>query len=183
MSRSIAIPVIVAVFLSAGVARADDLVFDQLPESDRVTESYRSSMMIADAAAWGLWLTAIALDDSDAHVQVPFLLAGTGAMLLGGPIVHWSQGNITKGLGSLALRVSVPVVMFYGSMIVTQGEYATGALGGLVGLIGVQLFDAFYLAKRQRHVDGPVARASRTTWSPTFAISSEVKTVGLAGRF
>lgn len=159
--------------------------WDRVQQQPRyVTDSYKRTMMMVDGAAWALFLSSLAAEDYGAGGTL--MAAGGLAFALGGPILHLSQGNTGKALGSLAMRTLLPsAAMLLGREFLPPipgdaiGVVLPSILAGMGALIAVQVFDARSLAKTRRRVDsaGGLAR----TWAPTLSLTSRVKTVGLTG--
>jgi hypothetical protein len=95
-----------AVVLAIGIARPGR-------GEERTTQPsfYGGPMLVTDAAGIGLMVSSAASRD--------FVL-GFGSWIgyaVSGPIVHWANGEVQAGFGSLALRAGLP---FAGAMIGSQ---------------------------------------------------------------
>lgn len=106
-------------------------------------------------------------------LTVPLLL-GIGGYVLGGPIVHWSRGNVEKGFASLALRIAMPVgsgFLFTAPCFRSPGCGLYGLAffmtGAAVGALGAVAIDASVIAHDER-------RSPRVAIGPTgLALSGE----------
>lgn len=119
--------------------------------------------------------------------------------LLGGPIVHWSNGQVGMGFASLGLRVGAPVVLgFTGAAIggaasdnngdfVDTGAFAGAVLGVLAGYITAVAVDSAVLARKTVKVTPEAAQKSRLKlrWTPTAGYDPKTKmaSAGIGGTF
>jgi len=87
-------------------AEATILRPEQPPDSKRKRHWYGLPILITDAAAYGLLVTAAQLDHSSYGYALVPSLAG---YVLGGPIVHGVRGHWGHAGGSLLLRTTLPV--------------------------------------------------------------------------
>ena len=128
----------------------------QPPSSPVPTASswYGWQTLTTDGASALLMVMALSSSNgssSETATAVAWLSVGT--FVVGGPIVHFAHGNAGKGLGSLALRVGLPLVVGgLGAMAErTQcggGDFCGvgGAfLGGLAGVVGTIAIDSTLL--------------------------------------
>jgi len=79
---------------------------------------YRPTLVLTDAAALGLFATALAWGDGP---QTEIAYAGAGVYVLGGPTVHLAHGQPKQSIVSLVMRAGLPA--------------AAGAFGFTVGVI------------------------------------------------
>lgn len=126
-----------------------------------------------------------------------------GGYVLGGPIVHWANGEVGRGFGSLGLRLGAPVV---GGMVggllgaVTVGSrdgnddidsiygFLAGAVLGVgAGAITAVAVDSAVLARKTVTVDAAEARRQslRLKWAPTggYDPRRQAFQVGIGGTF
>ena len=110
--------------------------------------------------------------------------------VLGGPIVHWSHGNVGRGFGSLGLRVGAPLLLaaaFVGGCD-GNGDVGCLGLGALMGLLlgaGAAIaIDAAAIARDTVEVEDDVSFSlgpARVT--PTVSITDSQGRVMLVGTF
>jgi hypothetical protein len=160
---------------------------------------YGYQTLIVDGASLGLVLGGAAMaghpggGDSGGSVAV----AGGIGYLLGAPVVHWMHGRIGPGLGSLGLRVGLPLAgMFWGAIIGAaandrHGEVfsSTGlGIGFVAGVAGAMLLDTTLLAyekpsekEKEAYEEAKAKRSLR--WMPNLAPQKSGGTVGVSGVF
>src|SRR5262249_12349307 len=98
---------------------------------------------ISVTAGLAIGFSGLAVHDGGAKwsqtAPVGFSIGGAG-LLFGGPIVHWTHGNIGKGFGSLGMRLGLALLFGavgfgVGCREGCHGEDAVFGLGGfLIGL-------------------------------------------------
>lgn len=121
--------------------------------------------------------------------------------LLGGPIVHWSNGQLGKGFASLGIRVGAPLVLgFTGALIGASGggdrdsnsdDVSAAAVGAAVGILAGYVtavaIDAAVLARKTVKVSAEAERRSRNKvkWSPTAGYDPKQRSfsMGVGGTF
>lgn len=109
--------------------------------------------------------------------------------VLGGPIVHWSHGNVGRGFGSLGLRVGAPLLLAAAFVSGCDGDGDMGCLGeALIGLLlgsGAAIaIDAAVIARDTVEVEDEVSFSlgpARVT--PTVGITDSQGRVMLVGTF
>lgn len=154
------------------------------PQGDQpLVESYRAQVVAADALASLASLAA-------AHTHTPGVgVIGLATYVLGAPLVHLAHGRGTRALGSVALRVGLPLATV-GVIAATRhpdcsasadvcDDADLGALMiGLAGsLVAASVIDAVFLAEGD---EPPPARS----WAPTLApTTSGGLTLGVGGAF
>lgn len=171
---------------------------------------YGWQILIVDGAVISstLLLAAAAADNDDVGgVAAAAFFTG---YTLGGPIVHWSNGQLGRGFASLGLRVGAPLVAgLTGAALgaasssgcsdpywCDSSEVAVGAgLGVLVGGIAAVAIDSAVLARKTVTVDAsdsstaartrPVARAPKLQWTPTASYDAkrQAPSIGITGTF
>lgn len=116
---------------------------------------YGWQTLTTDGASILLTLMALRSSDSSSSTTANTLgWLSVGTFVAGGPIVHFAHGNAGKGLGSLALRVGLPIVAGgLGAMVertqCSGGDFCGlgGAfLGGLAGVTGAIVIDSTLLS-------------------------------------
>ena len=122
---------------------------------------------------------------------------GGAGLLFGGPIVHWAQGNTSKGFGALGLNFGVPLVSSGIGVAVVCGLSGCGRssdgfgiffgllIGGSVGLIGAVVIDVTALDYDSNVPVNAVASRKAPGWTlvPDLHITREKTTFGFAGVF
>jgi hypothetical protein len=112
-------------------------------------EWYGMPIVVTDIAALGIFLGGMVAADRGSDVGSGIMLAGVGAYVLGGPIVHLTEHNVGKGFASLGLRAGAPLAgALTGAIVggvIGSGRNCGGkndtcaladlAVGGVVGLI------------------------------------------------
>lgn len=88
---------------------------------------------------------------------------GVGIFMLGGPVIHWTQGNVGTGFLSLTMRLIFPLAGFGIAYGATSGDaddarLRAGLIGGSVATLGVSVFDSAAMAYRMS--DEPPPRAA-----------------------
>lgn len=159
---------------------------------------YGWQVLLVDGATFVTGTVIAAASDGEA--------AGTGVAIaltgyaIGGPIVHWSNGQVGKGFASLGLRLGAPLVggltgLAFGAAMDGGcnaydgcGGAAVGAgLGVIAGGIAAVVIDSAVLARKQVVVTDDEAK--RTTpklqWVPSggYDAKRQAATVGISGTF
>ena len=119
-----------------------------------------------------------------------------GGYALGGPIVHWANGQVGKGFASLGLRLGAPLVGgLTGFALGAAGDSgcrdfclgaAVGAtLGVIAGGIAAVVVDSAVLARKQVVVTDGHARRPTVQWAPTggYDAKRQAATLGVSGTF
>lgn len=103
------------------------------PESESDSRWYGWQNLILDGSLAFLMIGGAVLESEEA--------AGVGALgyLIGGPIVHWSHGNIAEGFGSLGLRVAAAGVLLVGTALCVSNALSGNSSDGgcVVAMVGV----------------------------------------------
>jgi len=127
----IGILVLFALDLTTRAARAGEPAQEPLAPGSSASDStgveakvwYGAPIVITDLAALGALVGGTVLADRGSDAGWGLMVLGTGAYLLGGPIVHVTQRGAGRGFASLGLRAGAAV-----------GGALTGALiGGAIG--------------------------------------------------
>ena len=155
---------------------------------------------------WYGWQTLISLGVSSTFLVLSFpvtsaagvtLPLALGGAELGGPIVHWANGNVGKGFISLGMNIGATAV---GATIGAglwcregcRGDFggwerlAGGVIGAGIGVVVSNIVDASALAYGQRRVRlDEAATPTRRTIAllPTFDIGQGRTTAGVMGTF
>ena len=143
MRHTLATVASIIAILSPGVVRADD---------DGPSERwYGWQLLIVDGLVLGAAGLGFALAEDSSEA-----ILGTAAVgyALGGPTVHWAHGHTMKGVGSLGLRLGIPLAsgvvfgaLFSGSANHAMSGFEAGFLfiGLPVGAVTAILIDAIVL--------------------------------------
>ncbi len=114
---------------------------------------------------------------------------------LGGPIVHWANGQVGMGFASLGLRVGAPVVAgVLGGALAAGASSGDGyavvggaAIGIVAGSIAAVVVDAAVLARKTVTVDAAEERRAslKLKWAPTagYDPKREAFQAGIGGTF
>lgn len=140
----------------------------EVPTTAPATEWYGWQILIADGTMLGL---AAATRSGGAL----YGWLGTGAL------VHWTHGNVGRGLASIGLRASLPLLGAYIG-IHSAGDchsdwcgFGEGLLGGFLGLATAEVLDVSLLGRE------PARRGP--TISPVVRADDSSVRLGLAGQF
>lgn len=191
--------------LAPAVAHADE---SAPPPAERTAPEatstwYGYQTLATDGAALSMGLGSVASGAS--RSATVFGAAGLGTYALGGPIVHFAHGEVSRGFVDLGIRAAAPLVLGVGGGIiggrtapssndadkslangyvgVTQGA----TIGALVGAITASAIDAIFLAHDERPAQArPAPAAARM--SPDVNVAREAQgggraTVGVTGTF
>jgi hypothetical protein len=172
----------------------------EAPEAPQAPQTswYGWQTLLADAGVIALWAAAYAVDDAkygssskEGYERGTNLLVASGVAVyfLGGPVIHWAHGHGRKGLGSLGLRVGLPLGgliagALLGSVACGSGDsefipcpVVVGAMGFLGGAIAAPVVDAAVVARE------PVTQPAGSQLQAAFVPSGGGGTFVLAGRF
>jgi hypothetical protein len=147
---------------------------------------YGYKLMLADAASLALVVGGVATD------MAPLAVTGLGGVLLGAPIVHGAEGQSGRALGSLGMRVVLPLAG--GALAVwaydrnNRDSGTCDCMGGMFAYFGgvalgmgvAMMVDAAFLGWRSEPV---AARRESLSLLPSFGLAPGGGSVGLAGRF
>lgn len=187
--------VVIALLASTAIAHAEPPGLTPVAEPappaspDLTTESYRGQVLAADGAALGLGLLALVNGQASGRATntTSLLELGAATFLIGAPLVHLLHDRSTHALGSLGLRLALPVLAgFIGSQVHDSCNYPYdgycdsngglhAAIGAAAGIIAASVIDAVFLA-------GGDERPTTTRMIAT-PLAGGGATVGLAGRF
>ena len=128
----------------------------QPPSSSLHTVShwYGWQTLTTDGASILMSVVALnSLSGSDSGTANALGLLSVGTFVAGGPIVHFAHGNVGKGLGSLALRVGLPILSGVVGSAVERTQCSGGDfcgvggafIGGLAGIAGTIVIDSTVL--------------------------------------
>jgi len=168
------------------------------PRQPTQTSWYGWQTLLADAGVIALWSAAYAVDEAKYGSSSPqsydvgtnlLVASGVAVYFLGGPAIHWAHGHGRKGLGSLGLRVGLPVGGLIAGVLLgsvacgsSDNEFVPcpaviGALGFLGGAVAAPIVDAAVVARE------PVTEPTRSQLQAAFVPSGGGGTFVLAGRF
>lgn len=173
------------------------------PEPRQTTQTTQTSWygwqtLLADAGVIALWSAAYAVDEAKHGSSSPqsydvgtnlLVASGVAVYVLGGPAIHWAHGHGRKGLGSLGLRVGLPLGGLIGGVLLgsvacgsSDDEFVPcpaviGALGFLGGAVAAPVVDAAVVARE------PVTEPTGSHLQAAFVPSGGGGTFVLAGRF
>jgi hypothetical protein len=129
-----------------------------------------------------------------ASSSAPLAIVGVAGWFLASPVVHVSHAGVGRGLGSLALRIGLPVVGILIANIASDGcwrepgasdncDTAAQAEGLLLGAVAAEVLDVAWLARDARPVE-PAPHGSDHPFAQ-LVVSPAVggASVGLVGRF
>jgi len=188
-----------ALALTTTRARAEEggdppTVTDWSPESAAAETKvwYGMPILITDLAALGAFVGGTLAADRDAEVGWGFILAGTGAYLLGGPIVHLKERGPRAGFRSLGLRAAAPVAGLLTGAIV-GGAIGSRAkcgsddtcglggflIGGAIGFVGGALAAMFVDNAKFAYKRTPTASSIAVT--PIYVPSRRQSGIALRG--
>jgi len=151
------------------------------PESEPKLESnwYGWQTLIVD----GVWLFGLSAADE----QSATLIVGT--YVLGGPIVHWSHGNVGRGFGSLALRLGAPLglaLAFASGCDSSDGDM--GCIGSVVagaalGVVGAVVLDASVLAREEVPIEDSALSIGPVQLAPAVSMDGKAGMMTASGVF
>jgi hypothetical protein len=170
------------------------------PEPRKTTQTswYGWQTLLADAGVIALWSAAYAVDEAKYGSSSPqsydvgtnlLVASGVAVYFLGGPAIHWAHGHGRKGLGSLGLRVGLPLGGLIAGALLgsvacgsSDNEFVPcpvviGALGFLGGAVAAPVVDAAVVARE------PVTEPTGSQLQAAFVPSGGGGTFVLAGRF
>jgi hypothetical protein len=125
------------------------------PLPDDYTPSYRGQVLGADGAAVGLvFLAAMnGMADGRSTNTTSLLELGATTYLIGAPLIHLVHDRGKAALGSLGLRIALPVIggLIAGRVSGSCSDYCSDNdtaifLGVLTGLVSATVIDAVFLA-------------------------------------
>ena len=178
-------------------ARAGEADAPEPPQTPK-TSWYGWQTLMADAGVIALWSAAYAVDEAKYgssskqgyELGTNLLVAsGVAVYFLGGPAIHWAHGHGRKGLGSLGLRVGLPLGGLIAGALLgsvacgsSDSEFipcpaVVGVLGFLGGAVAAPVVDAAVVARE------PVTPPTGSQLQAAFVPSGGGGTFVLAGRF
>jgi hypothetical protein len=158
---------------------------------------YGWQTLIVDGVSAVFWVIGFAALSGDVEPRVlamgiPF---GTAGFTLGGPIVHWANGNVGKGFMSFGINVgafALTSVLVGGVWCAAGGcsdeegyldGIGPGLMGGGIGLVAATIVDLSVLAYRPRRTPSDALPRRPTALLPTLDIRRARASVGLMGTF
>lgn len=121
--------------------------------------------------------------------DVTIIGMGIGGHFLSAPIVHWANGEVGRGFGSLAMNVGLPLgglFVGYGVGAITGDPSASGVgaiLVGAMGLIAAPVIDVAALAYKKPSGSSDSAAGWPTRVMLTPVLGHELTGVGIGGQF
>ncbi len=113
---------------------------------------YGWQSLSADGASLVLLLAASAASDSKSKASDVMAYGALGGYLLGGPVTHLLHDSPSRGLGSLGLRLGLPIALGYiGSSLERCSEdfdlcgVPGAVIGGTLGILTAVIVDASVL--------------------------------------
>lgn len=187
-SRSLAL-VALAPTLAVLPARAETAA--HVPTQSTVVATTRSANrgwrwygwepLLIDAGAFGIGVVGLAAESA------PIAMIGYGTWIASGPTVHLAHGSSARALGSLGMRLSLPVVgAAAGCELFGADDPWFGCLGGVAtgfvaGMALASVADAAAVAWGSAPTTSDAARPARIT--PTILAAGGVRGLALAGAF
>ncbi len=161
-----------------------------LPQRHTETKWYGWQILLVDAASLvsGAVLAGAGNDTAGAGVAVI-----VGGYVLGGPIVHWSNGQVGKGFASLGLRLGAPTAgiltgLAFGAALSggdSEGAAVGAALGFLGGTVAAVVIDSAAFARKTVVVSDEHAARPKVQWTPTagYDAKRQAASMGITGTF
>jgi len=160
------------------------------------SDGYRIEMAAASAGSIGLFLVGDALERQGRSIPDVMMAVGAITYPLVGPVIHLRHQRYGRALGSLAMRVGLPILggaIGAGTADCSQDRFLCGlsemGMGMVVGGVVASALDTSLLSGPARAADEeaaprPVRSAPPTaTFAPTVAATSNLAYVGMSGRF
>lgn len=134
---------------------------------------------------WYGWQTL--LTDGAALLTLPEVPAVSfGTYLLGGPLVHWLNGNAEKGFLSLGIRAA-PTLMIYGALSSCDGggfdSCVSLAVVGVMGVLASIAIDSAVIAREKVPVEPPSLALGGVRLIPSVAATGTQTSFVLGGTF
>ena len=184
---------------SAGPPGAPQMFMLPEPPRKRIWYGWQTLIVLGSSTVGGLLTGIVGIATESPALAATGIGFGSGGFAFGGPIVHWSHGNIGKGFGALGLNFGMPLVglgLGVGTACIFGGcgghdELGNMAVGGLIGagaaLLGSWIIDVTVLSYSYEPIMpvGQAASRKAPTWTlvPDLKITREKRTFGFAGVF
>lgn len=159
-------------------------------------EWYGWQILVADGASIAAGIGVGLATNGDGNGLSRGLGTTAAGYVLAAPLVHWANGQVGPGFGSMSIRVGAPLVMaawgaIAGAVLGDQDGVGVGAgIGAGAGVLGAIVVDAALLAQRpvdekERERVSGARKNPVIQWMPTANYDSRraATTVGLAGTF
>jgi hypothetical protein len=134
--------------------------------------------------------SAIALPNRPIGGLLPTVgfIVGLPVYVFGGPVVHWTHGDFSKGLWSFGANIAIPLAAGIAVMSATPDDHTLGfARGAAVGALTVPVLDALVFGWEDVPAD---VATKRTGGSMTMTLSPAIEMrarggviCGVRGRF
>jgi hypothetical protein len=193
-SGALLLSILTCALLRAAPVRAEEP--DVAPEAGAAEEPalsvaphwYGGRVLLADGVSLAL------LAGGAAARLDPVAVVGFAGWFLAAPIVHGSHAGVSHALGSLALRVGLPLVGLAIGQAASDGcwrqpgasdtcDVAAGMTGLLLGVVAAEILDVAWLA-RDAHPVAPSPSANDAARTQlVLAPQTGGAMLGLAGRF
>lgn len=161
-----------------------------LPERRTETKWYGWQIVLVDSASLVTGLLVSAATDGESGAGAGLFLTGYA---LGGPIVHWSNGQVGKGFASLGLRLGAPSLGALSGLALgaalSGGDDISAVVGGVLGMLGggiaAVVIDSAVLARKTIVVTNEHAARPKVQWTPTagYDAKRQAATMGITGTF
>jgi hypothetical protein len=140
------------------------------PAAAEESRRYGWQILIADVASVGTLFAGSAAHEG--------LAVGVGAFsyIAVSPAIHLAHGEVGRGLGSLGLRLALPLAGMYVGSAASAGELDGAGAGMLAGVATATLLDAAFLARESRRRETPAVAVG-------VALGEGTVSAAIAGRF
>ena len=150
--------------------------------------SYGWQIGLVDGASILLFLSGAGSDNESTG------MLGIGGYLLGGPMVHSGHGHHGRALGSLALRVGLPVLLAKVAVgfdncdpqtvdYCGEDELAHRLLGGMIGVLAASSLDWFVLGREEADESRAGIPLGGLRLQPTLVPTASGAQLGVVGHF
>jgi hypothetical protein len=193
-----------AVFLAAGIVVAADVQAEEqqqaaskgIQEETQIVRApteksfYGWQILVAGGLGGVLAAASMALPErpmAGTPATAGFVV-GLPFYVFGGPVVHWTHGNFSKGLMSFGANIVVPFAAGIAAMGTDRDDHTRGfGRGAAVGMLVVPVLDALLLGWEEVPVE-VVTEASRCSTRVSLSPSIEMRPkggviVGVRGAF
>lgn len=113
-------------------------ICDAPPRGEPAETWYGWQNILIDAASLAVMLSALSGESA-------LLWTGIGTQAIGGPIVHWTHGQVGRGFASLGLRVGLPGLTLLAAW--SSNDVVTLLVGGPIVMLTAWVIDDALLAR------------------------------------